>query len=210
MMGVVEGGFIFAVMRRGSHAISAEMPSGFDIKSDQAWKERSMRICGTAIGVLAFVLGITPGFAGPIERATDTAECREVVARLLRATDESFDHYSPSGDKVFFRNRSGVLDCGSDGYAGISFTWNSGGLPTSEWFGLLAKAGKAVTGADLTKLVSTSRQCYGSLLKDKAEVSDVVIPNAKIECQALAPDGNGVRISIWMDALSVLPVSSDR
>jgi hypothetical protein len=169
-----------------------------------------VRLCGAAITVL-LMFGMTSGFAGPVERAADAAECKGIIARLLEATDESFDHYSPSGEKVFFRNRKSVLSCTGHRHAGISFTWDAGGLPSNEWFGLLAKAGKAVTGADLKKLGSASRQCYRSALKDKTELADVEIPNAKIECRALTPDGGGVNISIWIDddALSVSSVLNE-
>jgi hypothetical protein len=169
-----------------------------------------MRLCGTAIALL-FVFGITSGFAAPIERAADSAECKGIIARLLEATDESFDHYSPSGEDVFFRNPKSVLSCTGHRHAGISLTWDAGGFPPNEWFGLIAKAGKAVTGADLKKLESASRQCYRSALKDKTELADMEIPNAKIECQAFTPDGGGMNISIWIDdALSVSPVLNER
>ena len=167
-----------------------------------------MRLCGATI---LFVFGTTSGFATPIERATDSAECKRVIARLLEATDASFDHYSPSGEKVFFRNRKSVLSCTGYRHAGISFAWDAGGFPPNVWFGLLAKAGKAVTGADLKKLESASRQCYRSALKDRTELADMEIPNAKIECQDFTPDGGGLNISMWIDddALSVSSVLNE-
>jgi hypothetical protein len=60
------------------------------------------------------------------------------------------------------------------------------------------KAGKAVTGVDLKELELASRQCHRSALKDKTELADIEIPNAKIECQAFTRDGGGVNISIWI------------
>src|ERR1700730_2261937 len=117
-----------------------------------------MRLCGAVITLL-FLSGNTSGFAAPLERAAGSARCKEIIARLLEATDESFDHYSPSGENVFFRNPKSVLSCTGHRHAGISLTWDAGGFPPNEWFGLLAKAGKAVTGADLQKLESAS-QCY--------------------------------------------------
>jgi hypothetical protein len=169
-----------------------------------------MRLCGTAIAIL-FVFGMTSGFAAPLERAAHSAECKGIIARLLEATDESFDHYSPSGENVVFRNPKSVLSCTGHRHAGISLTWDGDGFPPNEWFGLLVKAGKAVTGADLKELESASRQCYRSALKDKTERADMEIPNAKIECQAFTPDGGGLNISIWMnDALSVSPMLNER
>jgi hypothetical protein len=169
-----------------------------------------MKLCGAAITIL-FVFGMTSGFAAPIERAADSAECKGIIARLLEATYASFDRYSPSGENVFFRSPKSVLTCTSHRHTGISLTWDAGGVPPNEWFGLLAKTGKAVTGADLKKLQSASRQCHSSALKDKTELADIEIPNAKIECQAFTRDGGGVNISIWIDdALSVSPVLNER
>jgi hypothetical protein len=108
------------------------------------------------------------------------AEFKGIIARLLEATNESFDQYSPSGEGVFFRNRKSVLSCTGHRQAGISFTWDAGGFPPDEWFGLLAKAGKAVTGADLKDLGLASRECFRAAQKDKREPADMEIPNAKI------------------------------
>jgi hypothetical protein len=96
---------------------------------------------------------------------------------------------------VFFRSPKSVLSCTSHRHTGISLTWDASGFPPNEWFGLLAKARKAVTGADLKKLESASRQCHRSALKNKTELVDIEIPNAKLECQAFTR----VNISIWID-----------
>jgi hypothetical protein len=48
----------------------------------------------------SFVSGIISVRAAPIERVALSAECRGIIARLLEATDESFDHYSPSDEKA--------------------------------------------------------------------------------------------------------------
>ena len=169
-----------------------------------------MRFYGAALAI-PFVFGISSGFAAPIESAAESSTCKEIIARILEATDESFDHYSPSGEKVFFRNRKSVLSCTGYRHAGISFAWDAGGFPPNVWFGLLAKAGKAVTGADLKKLGSASRECYRSALKDKTEPASMEIPNAKIECQAFTLEGGAINISIWKDhALSVSPVLNER
>jgi hypothetical protein len=157
-----------------------------------------MRLCG-ALAATAFVIGMTSGFAAPVERAADSAECKGIIARLIEATSASFDHYSPSGDNVFLKSPNIVLSCTSHRLTGISMTWDPSGFPPNSWFALLAKAGKSVTGVDVKKLESASRQCHRSALKDKTELADLDIPNAKIECQAFTRDGGGVNISIWMN-----------
>ena len=73
-----------------------------------------------------------------------------------------------------------MLSCTSHRHAGISLTWDAGGFPPNEWFGLLAKAGKAVTGAKLKKLESASRQCYRSALKDKTELADTLMRKSNV------------------------------
>jgi hypothetical protein len=138
-----------------------------------------------------------PANAAQSERAADSAECKGIIARLIEATNASFDRYSPSGDNVFLKGPDIVLSCPSHRLTGISLTWDVSGFPPNAWFGLLAKAGKAVTGVDLKKLESASRQCHRSALKDKTELADVETPNAKIECQAFTRDGGGVVISVW-------------
>jgi hypothetical protein len=64
---------------------------------------------------------------------------------------------------------------------------------------LLATAGKAVTGVDVRTLESAAHKCHRAALKDKSELADLDIPNAKVECQAFTRDGGGVDIGIWMN-----------
>jgi hypothetical protein len=157
-----------------------------------------MRLCVLAIAI-PFVFEMTSGLAAPMEGATESAECKGIIARLLAATNASFDHYSPSGDTVFLRSPKIVLSCRSHRFTGISLTWDASDFPSNAWFGLLAKAGKAVTGVDLQELQSASRQCHRSALKDKTELADIEISNAKIECQAFTREGGGINISIWIN-----------
>lgn len=158
-----------------------------------------MRLCGAPAATIGFMLGMSSGFAAPVERAADSVECKGIIARLIESTSASFDHYSPSGDNVFLKSPEIVLSCTGHRLTGISLTWDASGFPPNSWFALLAKAGKAVTGVDVKKLESASRQCHRSALKDKTELADLDIPNAKIECQAFTRDGGGVNISIWMN-----------
>ncbi len=77
--------------------------------------------------------------------------------------------------------------------------WDQNGFPPNAWFMLAATAGKAVTGVDPRKLESAIRKCHRAALKDESELSDVEIPNAKIECQAYTRDGGSVGVSIWIN-----------
>jgi hypothetical protein len=137
--------------------------------------------------------------AAQSERAADSAECKGIIARLIEATNTRLDHYSPSGDNVFLKSPDILLLCRSHRLTGVSLTWDASGFPPNAWFRLLAKAGNAVTGVELNKLESASRQCHRSALKDESELDDLDIPNAKIECQAFTRDGGGVVISIWIN-----------
>jgi hypothetical protein len=141
---------------------------------------------------LVLMLGIRSALAGTSEGGAQSSECKEITARLIEATNADFDHYSPSGNNVFLKKPDMVLSCMSHRLSGVSLTWNSSGFPSNEWFGLLARAGKAVTGVDAKTLEAASRKCHRAALRDKSELADLDIPNAKIECQAFTRDGGGV------------------
>jgi len=159
--------------------------------------DRKMKM--SLVTALAITTLTSPVNAEDNKRAADSAECKGIIVRLIEATNASFDHYSPSGDNVFLKRPDMRLSCTSHRLTGISLTWDASGFPPNAWFGLLAKAGKAVTGVDLKKLELASRQCHRSALKDKSELADLDITNAKIECQAFTAAGGGVVISIWIN-----------
>lgn len=152
---------------------------------------------------LSILLGLALIGTAPTNAIADngaqSAECKEITARLIELTGTTFDHYSPSGDNVFFKKPDLHLSCMSHRLAGVSFGWDNSGFPPNVWFGLLARAGKAVTGVDVKTLEAASRRCHRAALKDKSELSDLDIPNANIECQAFTRDGGGVNIHIWMN-----------
>jgi hypothetical protein len=151
------------------------------------------------VTALAIATTTAPAIAAEIGRAADSAECKGITARLIEATDASFDRYSPSGDNVFLKHPHILLSCTSHRLTGVSLAWNASGFPPNTWFAMLAKAGKAVTGVDLKKLETAARQCHRAALKDKTELAEVNIPNAKIECQAFTRNGGSVVISVWMN-----------
>lgn len=153
--------------------------------------------CLSIVLVLALI-GATATNAAA-DNGAQSAECKEITARLIELTGTTFDHYSPSGDNVFFRKPDLHLSCMSHRLTGVSLGWDDSGFPPNAWFGLLASAGKAVTGVDAKILEAASRKCHRAALKDKSELSDLDIPDAKIECQAFTRDGGGVNIHIWMN-----------
>jgi hypothetical protein len=57
-------------------------------------------------------------------------------------TGTTFDHYSPSGDNVFFKKPDMHLSCTSHRITGFSLSWDDSGFPPNTWFNLLALAGK--------------------------------------------------------------------
>jgi hypothetical protein len=54
---------------------------------------------------IAIILSlVTIGIGGSqaiADNGAQSAECKEITARLIELTGTSFDHYSPSGDNVF-------------------------------------------------------------------------------------------------------------
>lgn len=147
----------------------------------------------------AIFLAATTATATTLEIGAHTAECKEITARLIEATNAQFDHYSPSGNNIFLKKPDIVLSCMTPRLTGISLTWDFSGFPSNEWFSLLAKAGAAVTGVGLKSLEAASRKCHRSALKDESELAGLEVENAKIECQAFTRDGGGVNIHIWMN-----------
>ena len=147
----------------------------------------------------AFLVATMPANAAPLEMGAHTAECKDIIARLIEATNTNFDHYSPSGSNVFFKKPDLVLNCMNHSLTGISLTWDKSGFPPNAWFDLLARAGRAVTGVEVKTLARASRKCHQSALKDKSELAEFDIKNAKIGCQAFTRDGGGVNIHIWMN-----------
>ncbi|TQF35309.1 hypothetical protein UNPF46_25260 [Bradyrhizobium sp. UNPF46] len=148
---------------------------------------------------MALIVAATAARAATFEGGANSSECKELTARLAEATNATFDHYSPSGNNVFLKNPDMVLSCMTHRLTGVSLTWDKSGFPPNEWFGLLARAGNAVTRVDVKTLEAESRKCHRAALKDKSELADLDIPNAKIECQAFIRDGGGVNIHIWMN-----------
>src|ERR1700675_77250 len=86
------------------------------------------------------------------KRAAEASECKEITARLIEATNASFERYSPSGDNVFLKKPDMRLSCASHRLTGVALNWDASGFPSNEWFGLLARAGRAVTGVDVKRL----------------------------------------------------------
>ena len=152
---------------------------------------------------LSMVLAVVVMGAARTQAAADngaqSAECKEITARLIELTGMTFDHYSPSGDNVFFKKPDMHLSCMSHRITGVSLNWDDSGFPPNAWFKLLALAGKAVTGVDVRTLEASSHKCHQAALKEKSELADVDIPNAKIDCQAFTRDGGGVDIGIWIN-----------
>jgi hypothetical protein len=142
---------------------------------------------------------IAPANAGSAGEGAKSAECKEITARLIEATNSTFTGYSPSGDNVFLKHPDMLLRCMTHRLTGVSLEWDDSGFPSNAWFSLLAKAGQAVTGVDVKTLETASRKCHRSALKEQNSLADFDIPNAKIECQAFADSGGGVIVSIFVN-----------
>ena len=149
--------------------------------------------------LLATSCALSANASAKADGRAHSAECKEITARLIELTGTTFDHYSPSGDNVFFKKPDLHLSCLSHRLTGVSLGWDDSGFPPTAWFRLLARAGEAVTQVDAKILEAASHKCHRAALKDKSELSALDIPNAKIECQAFTRDGGGANIHIWMN-----------
>jgi hypothetical protein len=142
---------------------------------------------------------IVPATAGSAGEGANSAECKEITARLIEATNSTFNGYSPMGDNVFLKHPDMLLLCMTHRLTGVQLEWDNSGFPSNAWFSLLAKAGQAVTGVDLKTLEAAARKCHRLALKEQSSLADFDIPNAKIECQAFADSGGGVIVSIFVN-----------
>ena len=152
-----------------------------------------------SIVTIVFVFGVICEAAAQKERPAQSAECKEVTARLIEATNARFDTYSALGTGVYLTSPEMfemTLSCGTPRHIGIALSRESG-LPPNDWFTLLARAGAIVTLVDWRKLEAASRKCYRAALKAKYLVADLYIPQARINCQAFTRDG-GADITISM------------
>ncbi|WP_143099384.1 hypothetical protein [Bradyrhizobium sp. cf659] len=130
------------------------------------------------------------------EHSAETPECKEIAARILERTNTHFDHFSPSGGSVFFKRPDMVLICDPKFVTYVSVNWDASGFPPNKWFGLVAKAGNAVTGADVRTLEAAAHRCHRIALRDKTELARAELQGAAVECQAFTRDGGGVVIDV--------------
>lgn len=137
------------------------------------------------------------------ERLAEKPQCATLVAKVVQATNATFDRYSPSGQNVFLTvsgTKSGIMiECNQPGGqgAGVSLGFD-GAYPSNAWFALAVRAGAVETGAAPARLEAAIRKCHLSALKDKKwEMGEIELPRAKVECQAFTRDGGGVSLSIW-------------
>ncbi|QPF83911.1 hypothetical protein IC762_30320 [Bradyrhizobium genosp. L] len=145
---------------------------------------------------LSLLANIYPRAADAAENSARTAECKEITARIIEQTGTHFDHFSPSGGSVFFKNPDIVLICDPGFVTYVSLNWDASGFPPHDWFTLLAAAGNAVTGADQKQIEAAAHRCHRTALKGKSELVDTDLKDAKVECQAFVRDGRGVIIDV--------------
>jgi hypothetical protein len=161
-------------------------------------KANTLLMRGVTI-LLAF-LNMLPFPATAAEGGAETTECREIISRLTRETGAQFDHFSPSRNNVFLKQPNMVLFCAARALTGVSLAWDVSGFPPNEWFNLAAKAGNAVTNVAIKNLETATHKCHRLALKDRSELAELEIPNAKVDCQAFTRDGGGVVLTIWINA----------
>jgi hypothetical protein len=160
--------------------------------------------------LLEAVICATQAFAGDCYHPVDSAECKEITARLLEATNAMFDRYGLTRSTIFLKHPNPiitdmVLSCGfpcsssaakNHHYTGIGLAFE-GAFPPNGWFAVAAKAGRAVTGENIEVLDQGMRQCQREALKSETESADLETPNARIECQAFTHDGGRAAVDIW-------------
>jgi hypothetical protein len=79
----------------------------------------------------------------------------------------------------------------------VALDWEQGSVPPKAFYDLAGRAGAILTGERPEVLSDASRHCHQKALNSKFEISVVLTPKAKIECQAFARDGGAANVSIW-------------
>lgn len=151
---------------------------------------------------IAIVLLPIAASSAEVERNVDSAECKDITARIIESTGARFDHFSPVGNDVFFDHpgtQSISLSCATHRLTGVSIVWDKNSFPPNAWFNLVARSGNAVTGASLKRLTTALHACHRAALRDADNLSNVELPPAKIECSAFTRDGGGVFMSVWVN-----------
>ncbi|MCP3392333.1 hypothetical protein NLM27_26650 [Bradyrhizobium sp. CCGB12] len=116
-------------------------------------------------------------FAWAGEHSVETPEC---TARIIKRTSTHFDHLSPSGGSVFFKRPDMVLICDPSFVTYVSLNWDTSGFPSDEWFNLVAKAGNAVTGANVKQLELAAHRCHRAALKQADEQANATLSDATV------------------------------
>ena len=87
---------------------------------------------------------------------------------------------------------------GEQKYYSVTLGWQQGSVPPKAFYDLAARAGAILSQEKPAVLNEASHRCAAKGLKSKFEISDVLTPKAKIECQAFTRDGGAASVSIWL------------
>lgn len=73
-----------------------------------------------------------------------------------------------------------VLICDPSFVTYVSLNWDTSGFPSDEWFNLVAKAGNAVTGANVKQLELAAHRCHRAALKQADEQANATLSDATV------------------------------
>ena len=124
----------------------------------------------------------------------------ETTARFVRKSTSTL-FYDPGLPTYSELPNSMTVSCppwaaGPQSYS-VTLSWEQGSVPPKAYYDLAGRAGAILTGEQPEALSDASRRCHQKALKSKIEISGVLTPKAKIECQAFARDGGAATVSIW-------------
>jgi hypothetical protein len=124
----------------------------------------------------------------------------ETHARFVRKSTSTL-FYDPGLPSYTSLQNGMTVSCppwasGPQSYS-VALDWEQGSVPPKAFYDLAGRAGAILTGEQPEALSDASRRCHRKALKSKVEISGVLTPKAKIECQAFARDGGAANVTIW-------------
>ena len=150
--------------------------------------------------LLASIMLVVLGSASHAEeRGVDSARCKDAIGAIVRLTNATVEHSSPSGDNMFMRHpyaKDIVLSCSSyQPNLNISLGY-AGAYPPQLFYALVAATGSTVVPDSISKLEAAAIKCQTKALKDPDEMATINTAHAALDCHAFTRDGGSTLITV--------------
>ena len=133
------------------------------------------------------------------ERGVDSARCKDAIGTIVRRTNASVDHASPSGDNMLLRHpmaKDIVLSCAS--YRQdmmISLSWG-GAFPPQLFYTLVAETGSILFKDPGSVVEKAAIRCQTRALKTADGIAETSTAHASLYCSTFTRDTGGTLITV--------------